>query len=1415
LDHYTEFIVRFDEYEGNGKYIAFLTPREKADRGVFLDDIKVDYLSDCEKTQFVSTRNTTSSSADVHWRTGKAQKWNIALITDTVDMGSIVKVDGSKILLLDTVTSMPYHITQCPDANRKYYVYVRTVCGDNNFGEWSIPAEFKTLCSPVSTAELGLIDFQDNGVLDCWIVGLRDGESRVSAIQNHALSFFNDTKSDGAYAIMPPLDVDSITRLQVSFDAHGGNSTSSIHRITVGVISNPTDISTFSSVETLSFDAVIDVSAKGNYGFNEAKRYTVRFNDYTGDYNGDYGKQIMFLSESGSAENRVFISNIQVDTTASCMEPVMLRIADVSATGATIQWENLGGDYHVQLLSDDDQQLLVDTIVRSLSSIRFNDLQILTQYGIRIRHICGEGDTSRWSNVAAFKTTCPMEYPLPYKEDFEDYPATDGVVPDCWLSYSNSTSPKLGAYVNSNCAKDGKMGLMMYRSMGNYSYAVLPNFEGKIQDLLLSFDYKNRPNSNLGYLEVGVATDVSSADGIDSTFFLIDSNQVPAFKDPNKVWHYYSRQMAAYTGNDGNIVLRAPRPDVTANNAQLAIDNVVVEKAADCLRPIKFSLISNSILSTSVGLTWQTVGKEKQWDILCLPAGSDITPDAAPWMTTDTTSVTLAGLTPATAYDFYVRARCSDEDMSDWSAKVTATTLVRMELADAHWNFDNADNHVANPLGGNNKQEKDWMFGNYKNQITWQGPNANYVPYNIKNTFYKVGAKTIQSHYALSNDFALVMGVSTKTYNGTYAVLPEINAAMDTLQVRFFGRAVYGIGSKTANADSAYNVANAKGTYQYAVKIGTVTDPYDISTFELLTDYRFREVTDAKTLDDNAHWEEVVVSLYGAQGRYIALLSDYDAPNIVYIDNVVVEHESACSRPTVTKVSDLTYQQGTFSWRSGKSKWNVKITTTDGTIVDQAVVTQPQWVGKNLQGQTDYVFSVQSACDGEEQQSAWAPLTFTTPCAPKLQDEYAYDFENNLYTYTGTLNIPECWTAGYLNGTDAAKAPQAIANVNGNYRYSRNGNRALQLYNTATVYGSYVILPATDFLLDTVALHFWARAAQCYPENAFSESSKNTLKNVNSSYQRSIVIGAVADIADLSTFVPLDTFTYSMVFTTSKNPETGKAYNVYNDPLGEKFWEEVVIPLHKYTGLGRIMILYPGNGNTGYFYIDDINIVPSSFCTMPSNLRVSNLTSVSADLLWARMGKDSVRLQLAYDAEFNRLVTDTVLTNTNGKYTARNLLSGCDYYYRLFHYCNSEETSDWTSSVMFTTDNALRFYEDFAAAIVCPAHWRRATVHPDSVFAGVYKVDDYLYSAADNHWRRSTTGLIADNDITAPTAATYESQCYYWLLSPTIDLTKVETDATLSLSFLLGISDVNHGTPNRTQLNDKLILAVSEDAGLT
>ncbi len=1422
---YSENIVRFNNYTGQGKYIAFLkTPRELA-RACYLDDIKVDFLAECEKVQGVTATNFDEDGATISWTKGDADKWEIVVATKELTADEIAGQDAA--IVKDSITSEnPFTIDYCPETNTDYYVYVRALCSENNKGEWSNVISFKTTCVSKTPEGYGFIDFATTNYktteFPCWTVGKREGTTVDPTITDGScLYLFNSTASEGAYAIMPPIDVDDISKLQVKFTAAGGTGTAYLRELTVGIITNPSDLSTFEAIETVKLPLVATSPSKTNHAKNldEAQTYIVRFNEYAGDYEGNFGKQIMFLSENGGVANYIYIYSMQVDTIPSCWEPLKVAEVEVNTYDATMGWDEVGTNYQVQLLADDKQTILVDSLTDK-QQMKFEGLTMLTKYYVQVRTICGVGDTSAWSPMGNFTTQCPVAYPVPYEQNFDDYASGAANYPECWERFSNSSTTY--PYVYSSAKKDGKNGLYMYRSTSYYSYAVLPNFEGKPGSLMLELDYRNNSTSYPMEMYIGIATDITSVEGIDSTIVMIDTLTAEKYSAPNNVWYHYAKSLEAYTAETGRIVFVSPIAASSSTNGYAYLDNVYVSKTPTCFRPIEPAFASAT--ASSITLTWTPQGNETAWDIACLLAGEeDMTKATITTVSGEEPKGTVTGLLDATDYDFYVRANCGEGDFSEWSSALTATTLCIVPLAEANWTFDDYKTQVQSPYTTTTtyKEERCWLVGNADNG------SYSYIPYLNKNA-YNSTYNTVSSKYACSDSSALKL-YSTTSYNGAYAVMPEIEGDLETLQVSFVGRAVYesySTSAATAGQFTKYYNSYATGTYARSIKVGTVTDPYDMSTFEELVDYQFTEVTNenCSTKVEGDYWEPVTVSLYGAKGKYIVFMSQYDATNYAWIDNVKVETESGLNMPTFIRLNEetLTGEHADLTWKSRATKFDVVVTNTDKNEVifedslDVAALTLD-----GLTMLTNYIVTIKAMKEGGTEYSAPAVFKFRTPCMPYDQTDAKWDFSaaSATYAYTGstTYKIPECWEAGQLTkgGTSATYMPQVKVSTSNTYTYGRvdaTTDGALQFYNYSNTYGdSYAVLPELNVNYDSTALHFWIRAAYFWPEGAALAANKKKIREANTNYPKDLLIGTIKDMSDMTTFVQQDKVTYPYELDANKY--------TYNDETGNNYWVEVILPLKKYKDQGRIVLFYPLGQKTGYMFIDDIEVIDADFCTPITNINAKNITANAADITWSFTGKDSVQLQLSTSNNFEdstAIIVDSIMADAEGLFQIATLEAGTDYYVRLMHFCGEEESSDWTVPYSFTTLFNVRFNEQFTEVRTYPTHWNRANAKIVEVLDNSATPSPVAESITANWVRDPSTGDMTATTGTATGSSSSATYYNYWLMTPTISLKDAPEAEKLMLSFDLSLSASDGSQPfNKPSEFDQFIVVVSTDGGIT
>lgn len=1446
-------IVKFNSYKGEGKYIAIKRNYER-DGAVnfYLDDIIVDYIKDCEKVFTVNTSAPTINGATFAWNSVKADKYEVLVTNKSINTAT-EDTTGLVVELFETDKTEVEYRNGNLALNTNYYVYVRSVCGTEKTS-WSDEAAFKTTCLPQTAEQYGVFDFTDVNSLGCWTVGVLNGTTKepsrsgsVTGKFGFYLYLFNTAASDGAYAIMPPLDVQDITKYQVKFDILS-NSTlaTNLKRMTVGIISNAADLSTFVPLTTVSFPYATDSTG----GIS----VTLPLSNYDGDYvTGAMGNQIMFLSESGDSTNYAQIDNIRFELIPDCAYPTAVSIDSTGTFGAKFSWNNTGSEYQVAITSTkaapDMDNAEVVKIVNSIkdTTATVDGLEMLTEYFVHVRTICGSGDTSAWSDARSFNTTCPDSYTLPFAEDFESFTTTSGNrKPDCWTCYylngetvtegTNASYPSFGTTAAN--AHEGTRSLYMYSSGATtktFSYAALPLIDADLSKTMISFWYKaNTAGTSTGpnrKVVVGIADEVSTLDTLIATFSPIDTviTEVASYEK-------YSRIVSEkYSGNGKYIVFIGIDGNGGTSSGGVYIDDIEISLVPTCFMPDN---LSAKMYDTEAVLSWEQLqGDNTAWDVAFGPEGSDVANMSVVSANTDSEFV-VSNLQPSTSYDFYVRANCGSGDVSDWRGPVTASTLYQVALADANWTFENGEPTKPNVPGQTYKAPGEWFVNNF---VSGTGTAGN-VPYIQANSFNSTTG-ILSSRYALSGDSALRLYGS-----GSYVALPVVaNEDYDSLEVHLFARSLYSNTHRGADMLGQDSVFSTTYSYNYAsykrtVRVGVATDPYDMSTFEELTAYILPQVgtststkaADAVDPENNSWWREIVVPLYGAKGKYIIFASP-EAANVVYIDNVSVQKAdpNVCAKITKLAINEgsLTYNAAEFSWLSPKDKFKVSIVETEtGTnVLTDQVVDTTFFAATNLNEQTAYTISVQALCDNDAQSDV-VTLDFTTPCTPFDLNNGHWNFADNLYQWgtSATYVMPSCWSQGLGNGSSASYTPYAVVNSS-TYSYGRQiyadeeqteFDRALRFYTTTSYYNAYAVLPEAGIELDSMTLHFWGRAAYFYSPTYTTAANRGRLYSANGNYSRTLVVGVIEDPEDFATFTPIDTVFYNYEWTST----TGIFSQ--DDETGNEYWQEYALPLAKYAGKGRIAFVAPQPTATSYFFVDDVEIIRGDFCIPVTGIRTSDITSSSATISWASfVDSANVALEVATDNSFaDSTLVASQMINGETSVVVSDLQPATRYFFRLKHICDAElgDESNWSATNEFTTNYVIRFSQNFNSVnTTIPAGWSRSlSASVDDVFSGA-KVLTEASATASYAWRTNTgSDIQIYTNTTTNNASSSTSSQYQWLLTPAIDLAADSADK-LMLSFDVALrasssTADNIVVPNpNTGLVEKFMVIISTDGGQT
>ena len=725
-----------------------------------IDDIRIVTVDpNCLGATDLRAAASSSTEAAVYWE---------AVGTQAVDVEVSATSNFSTILKQYTnETANPVTIDDL-ESEHVYYVRLRQSC--DIYGDW-LTTSFKTLCGAIAVADLGVQDFSGGATsVGCWELnhsfngssGTNSNPKVVSSTgYGQYLAFTknanrytkNDTTTyaDGLYAIMPPLDVDSINRYEITFDAFAtDNDVTNARKLTVGIITDPSDMATFKAIHSLALEYATDST--------EAKNFTVRFTEYQGDYNDDFGKYIMFFAQTGDSANNVGIDNVEITTASACPRIPEGSVREIESDAVTYTWPTFGADsFDVVVL---DTLCAPGTVapvfaasVADTNAVRVTGLEAATIYYAYVRTICDESG-SRWSARTRFRTGCGVK-DLPLVETFDDI--AQGI-PVCWDNSEGTTTDE--AYKWNYYKIANNEGCLRFESnnnpKGSTNVLATPafNVEG---NTLLTFKWKNPEG---GKAEVWVAEVGDSVRTL-----LIDSAQLARVNN----WTVMKAGLSAFDGKAVNVFF-----DGTSNygtgDAYLYLDSVEIHSITGCYPLSSISALEVGRREMTLQLNPYPGFEVGNCELVYSESAlSNAALEASEKITVDSSGVyTITGLDRETNYYVYARTNCGEDGYGEWvSSKIKTKGLV------------GCDNIMVG-TEGTTKSSYLPLYNYYKYSYSQQI----YTPSEIGGAnripsigFYNDGAEktrdieiylkhTSKSEFATSSDWEDV-AVSDKVFSGT------------------------------------------------------------------------------------------------------------------------------------------------------------------------------------------------------------------------------------------------------------------------------------------------------------------------------------------------------------------------------------------------------------------------------------------------------------------------------------------------------------------------------------------------------------------------------------------------------------------------------------------------------------------------
>jgi hypothetical protein len=616
-----------------------------------------------------------------------------------------------------------------------------------------------------------------------------------------------------------------------------------------------------------------------------------------------------------------YIANIKFSgITQSCPFPSDLTASNFTTTSADLSWTENGSattwDIELGLAGFTPTGTPTQTGVTS-NPYTYAGLNPSSSYAYYVRSDCGGGDYSPWIGPYEFNTACGAPE-LPYTESFEI-----SVSPNCWTQTmiidNGFPSPTwvLRDYYN---PPHGLYEASLVASTGSQARLETPNlnFSGKSGVAVTFYMYHDRDtyarglqiqaNNGSGWSDVG--TTIPYYNG--STGWMLHQVSLSAFDDESSV-------SVGFWGKAHGV----------------DIDYVTVDEVS-CLAPSSLSV--TDIFHTSATASWTEQATATTWDIELVPDGSD--PTGTPTYSGVTSNpYDCTGLTPNTAYGFYVRADCGGSDYSTWVGPYNFTTACYQTV----------------PLTES--------FETSVPPSCWSETILNDQGYTTFE-WYKLTSSSAYDETGIASCYFTIDDLPGASSRLETPVLDL--SGKNNVSVRYY---MYHWGTAPAENTLQIQANNGSGWTN-------VGDPISPAESGEVGTWLSHEI-DLSAYDGDPNVQIGLLAYLG---------SSDGSNNSIDIDYVTID-EVSCIQPYDLAAANITKNSADLSWTEfgTATTWDIELVTagSDPTgIATQTGITSNPYTYSGLDHSSQYDFYVRSHCDGGGYSNWAGPYRFATPFVP-------------------------------------------------------------------------------------------------------------------------------------------------------------------------------------------------------------------------------------------------------------------------------------------------------------------------------------------------------------------------------------------------------------------------------------------------
>ena len=1400
---FTPAEIRLEGYEGKTIMLQFFANANYGSGAIFVDNIKIEEAPSCVRPTDLAVIDslTTTTSVTIVWTPGLNETNWLVQYKKSADSVWTFVPDS---VLSDTL------VLAGLEASSAYDVRVAAWCDTADstaISDYSIQAHFITECDVITVFPykegFDSIAAGTSGTTNilpiCWNAinttsyssykgypTLYKSASYANTPDN-SLKFYSyaygnsstDYDPQDQYAILP--EMEGISGLRIKLNARK-YSASYDATFTVGVMTDPADVTTYVVVDTIS-------PTSANY-----ESFVVPFNTASSDARFIAIKMegVEVPTTSTAAYRGVHIDDIVVEEIPNCIEPNNLTVVDslVTMNSAVLTWTAQGNETEWIFQYKKHADAEWTSVPATNDTILLENLESATRYDARVAAKCSETDLSPFTDEVYFVTACGA-YSIvnqgAYTEGFEDYAgaaynATTGVIPNCWDAVSTGTvAPHVitpsdtYAYIHT-----GEKALTFYGS--GYCYAALPEFAEPLNTLQISFWAAMESASN-GTLTLGYITNETGIFHEIATYS----------RTTAKVMAPYETVLTAVPDSAARLVFQW----YYSSQWSCCIDDIKVSIIPNCLKPTNLEAALTKGDGSVATLNWKAGKNETAWAVE-YSLNEDFS-DSVYVEVTDST-LALTGLISDSTYYARVKAICSETEESEWSNVISFTPMNAIIINDGTTTSSYVPFYGYYVDMGTNSQfiipEKEiatiqwdtitqltfYCSSTYANQ-SWSG--SQFEVYVAETTDTVLNAmlnwtdmkKIMNSkHIEVVNQQMVVTLDKPFQYQGGNLVIGIKESVTGTEGYCYW----YGKSGVSGNSIYLYGSnptgSGTKSTFNPKVKIDHVHG--EMPTCFVVKDITVSDITPSSAVLNWTPGEEGQNAwqiVYSADPAFdLASIAPEDIHDVTALPYALAElatdtlynvyvrancseegnedysmwselftfhTASSCQTPDNVKADSIFATSALINWNTyGQTLFNLLY--TDGTAMDTLYSVECPYLLEGLTPSTAYGIKVQAACAGES--GSWSSLaTFKTA--------YGTPFEEKFNETT----IPTDWNqySGLLSDILAGTKDLSSASL----WYFGANNGVFDSHARVNIYGTsryqWLVTPNINLTGD-VQLTF---------DLALTKYS-GTAVAVDTTQQADDKFVVLASTDNGATWTILRQW-----------DNAGSAY-VYNNIATTG--EEVALDLSAYTGQSVMIAFYGESTETGgdnNLHIDNVLIDKVPTCLKPTGLSVSEVKAHKAKIAWtAAEGQDAWQIAYATKATEKPDTLANILDVTANPYVLENLDPSTTYYVYVRANCGEQDgMSKWTDGKSFKT------------TVACPAPTNlQAVLTPGN---GTIATLKWTAGGDEQSWRveystnanmSDSVAVVVDDTIYNLTGLTSETTYYARVLADCGELDSLSVYST-------------------------------------